>query len=471
VRVVCKPVPRVASPTSLQLPRLDRRAFLAGVLGAAAAPIAARAQLGLDGFRGALTAFEAGLVTSSSSDKSLTFRAALDRAGDAGQALFLPPGRYEIAEVDLPPRTTLLGVPGETRLAFRGGKYMLRARNAAGLRMAGVTLDGGGLPLVETDIGLLDAETVDDLAVDDCRFVASSGAGLVVRNAAGRVTRSEVRDVRTVGMNVIQSRGMAVTDNIVAECGDTGILVSRYEPGSDDTIVRGNRVSAVRADSGGTGQYGNGINISKANGVIVADNRIDDCGFSAVRCFSADNVQVVGNTATRSGEMAIYVEFAFEGAVVSDNLVDGAAFGISLANFAEHGGRLAVCSGNLVRNISGVSRFPRGAPLVGTGISAEADAAITGNVVENSARGLSLGWGPYLRDVSATANVIRDVDVGVVVSVVEGVGPTLIADNLISGPREAAILGMRWSDVATGDLAREGAEQFAHLTLSGNRVG
>src|SRR3712207_7483584 len=59
------------------------------------------------------------------------------------------------------------------------------------------------------------------------------------------------------------------------------------------------------------------------------------------------------------------------------------------ANFMEHGGRLAVCSGNLVRNISGVSRLPRGDPLRrGAGIGAEADAAITGNTIENAQCGI-----------------------------------------------------------------------------------
>ena len=50
------------------------------------------------------------------------------------------------------------------------------------------------------------------------------------------------------------------------------ILVSRDAESEDGSIVTGNRVSKVRADSGGTGQNGNGINLDKANGVIVADN-------------------------------------------------------------------------------------------------------------------------------------------------------------------------------------------------------
>jgi hypothetical protein len=54
--------------------------------------------------------------------------------------------------------------------------------------------------------------------------------------------------------------------------------------------------------------------------------------------------------------------------------------------------------------------------------------------------------------------------------VVEGAGPALIADNLISGAGRGAIVGMRWDEVATGDLAVAGAESHPQLTIQGNRV-
>ena len=98
--------------------------------------------------------------------------------------------------------------------------------------------------------------------------------------------------------------------------------------------------------------------------------------------------------------MALYVEFAFEGAIVANNLIDGGNGGISFANFFEHGGRLGVCSGNIVRNIRGGPTYPDGNLQIGAGIAAEADVAITGNVVEDAVWGLQLGWGPYLRDVT-----------------------------------------------------------------------
>jgi uncharacterized secreted repeat protein (TIGR03808 family) len=227
-------------------------------------------------------------------------------------------------------------------------------------------------------------------------------------------------------------------------------------------------VSHIRADSGGTGQNGNGINLDKANGVIIADNRVDDCAFSAIRCFSSDNVAVTGNIATNSGEMAFYVEFAFEGAIVADNLIDGANGGISFANFMQHGGRLGTCSGNVVRRIRGGPAYPDGNLQTGAGISAEADVAITGNTIEDAIWGLQLGWGPYLRDVTATGNVIRRTQIGIAVSVAEGAGPALIANNLIAEAERGAILGMRWDEIATEDLV-DGTIAVPGLGIEGNR--
>ncbi|MGH6924968.1 MAG: TIGR03808 family TAT-translocated repetitive protein [Propylenella sp.] len=408
------------------------------------------------------------LTPGSPDDQSEVLMQALARAEAESRPLFLRPGRYEISGVMLPSYAHLVGVPGETRLAFRGGRFMLEARHARALRLDGVTLDGAGLPMSAP--ALLDANDVDELSIDDCRVTGSAASGVTLRDAAGRVTRSDFSGIRRAGIDIAQSRGMEILSNSVADCGDTGILIARDEEGADNSIVTGNRVSRIRAESGGTGENGNGINLDKANGVIVSGNRIDECAFSAIRCFSSDGVSVTGNVATRSGEMAIYVEFSFEGAVVADNLIDTAVGGISLTNFFRHGGRLGTVSGNVVRRISGGPTYPDGNPQTGAGISAEADVAITGNVVEDAVWGLQLGWGPHLRDVAATGNVIRRTQIGVAVSVVEGAGPALITGNLVTGAERGAILGMRWDEVATGELG-DGKEAVEGVTVVGNKVG
>jgi uncharacterized secreted repeat protein (TIGR03808 family) len=136
-------------------------------------------------------------------------------------------------------------------------------------------------------------------------------------------------------------------------------------------------------------------------------------------------------------------EFAFEGAIISGNIVDGAANGISMANFNE-GGRMGVCSNNIVRNLSTEGPYPADAPDFGVGITVEADTAVTGNMVEHAPLyGMKIGWGPFMRNVAATGNIIRKCGTGIAVSVVEGAGSAIIADNIVDGARNGAVIGHR----------------------------
>jgi uncharacterized secreted repeat protein (TIGR03808 family) len=234
--------------------------------------------------------------------------------------------------------------------------------------------------------------------------------------------------------------------------------------------VLDNRIEDIKAGPGGSGQYGNAINAFRAGNVIVRGNRISRAAYSAVRGNGASNIQITGNTATDLGEVAIYSEFGFEGAIIANNTVDGAALGIVTCNFNE-GGRLAVVQGNMIRNLK--PKRPIGtAPddAAGIGIAVEADASVTGNVIENApVAGIMVGWGAFMRDVSVTGNVVRDCRLGVSVSVVNGAGTAVIAGNLISGSPRGAIVGMDHAKAVTGDLSQE-PTRYANLQISGNRV-
>ncbi len=85
---------------------------------------------------------------------------------------------------------------------------------------------------------------------------------------------------------------------------------------------------------------------------------------------------------------------------------------------------MGVCQGNLVRNIVDTGPYRADPPGFGTGISVEAECAVTGNVIENAALfGMHLGWGEFLRNVVATGNVIRNAGEGIAVTVVDGTAP------------------------------------------------
>ena len=206
------------------------------------------------------------------------------------------------------------------------------------------------------------------------------------------------------------------------------------------------------------------MNVFRAGSVLVSGNRIADCAFSAIRSNAGANCQMIGNSCARLGEVALYAEFAFEGAVIASNLVDTAATGISVTNFND-GGRLAVVQGNLIRNLF----FRKDANSRGNGISVEADTVVSGNVIENAPGfGISVGWGSYLRDVSVTDNLIRNAHIGIGVSIDRSAGTALITDNLISGAKDGAIRAMNGPTPTGPDLARASAEAFPNLAVYSN---
>jgi uncharacterized secreted repeat protein (TIGR03808 family) len=183
-----------------------------------------------------------------------------------------------------------------------------------------------------------------------------------------------------------------------------------------------------------------------------------------VRGNGASNIQIIGNNCAELKETAMYAEFDFEGAVVADNVIDTAENGIAITNF-NNGGRLATVHGNLLRNV-GVRRPDNPPEGGGIGIGVEADTAVTGNVIENAPNtGIRAGWGPYLRNVSISGNIVRDAGIGITVSVVRGAGDAAISGNVIEGARLGAIVGMEWTKAVTGDLTKESTERFPQLRI------
>lgn len=456
---------------------MNRRDLLAGTFGLAAAgasspaPAAPLADVSVtSAIRGSINAEQFGVWPNVVDDQSRAFRRMLEKASADSAPIFLPPGSYRLSNIRLPRETRLVGVAGSTRLVYGGDGYLFASDDAALVEFSGLAIDGANRPLAGGSRALIEFRDLPAMTVDGCEIAGSAASGLVLERVSGRVERSAITGAADYAVYCVQAGRMSFVSNTVADCGEGGLLVHRWQAGADGSIVTGNRIERIGARSGGTGQYGNGINIFRADNVLVANNHVADCAFSAIRANSAGNVQIVGNQCLRSGETAVYSEFAFEGAVIASNVVDGAAIGISIANLNE-GGRLAVCQGNVVRNLIDHAPYEAYESIgFGIGISAEADTAITGNVVDSAERfGVLLGWGPYLRNVTATGNVVRKAGEGIAVSVAEGAGTAVVTDNLIEGAARG-VVGYRWSERATEDLAGDGAQRFAHLLVERNRV-
>ncbi|MHA7772086.1 TIGR03808 family TAT-translocated repetitive protein [Roseibium sp. M-1] len=448
--------------------KLNRRAFLAGTALCLSGTVA-NAQMKVADLRGSIDSEDLGLLPNAIDDQTAQFQNAVNRAVERGRALFLPAGTYPVANLRLPSGTLIVGVPGRTRLVYQGGGgQLIRAEGVSNIGLTGVTFDGANRSIGDFTEGLLHFIGSKDVVLDNCEITGSSKMGLLLDRCSGRVENCTISGAAEAGLRSNEATGLAIINNTVTDCANGGIWVHRWREGEDGTIVSGNRVERIGARYGGTGQFGNGINVFRAHGVMVSNNRVADCAFSAIRSNAGSNVQIIGNSCLRSGETAIYSEFGFQGAVIANNIVDGGTIGISIANFMD-GGRMAICSGNLIRNIKKDGPYPPEVAGFGIGIAVEADTTLTGNVVEGAPKfGLMIGWGPYMRNVAASQNVVRDCGTGIAVTVVEGAGSAVITGNIVQGSKNGSINGYRWLEKSTGELNNN--SEFDNLTVHGNQV-
>lgn len=449
-----------------------RRRFLQSLAGAAVgtgvAPSPGRAApltstLGRD-------AVQFGVKPGSPDDQTKPLQRAIDACARDRVPLALPPGVYRTAMLSLPDGARIVGVRGATRLVFVGGPSLIAADRADSAELAAITLDGNNMPLPERR-GLAHIESVRRFRMTECDLVRTGRAGVWLEKTGGDIAGCEFTDIATTAIVSFDAMGLAIARNTIRRAGDNGVEVLRHARGDDGTLIIDNRVEAIANRSGGSGQYGNAINVFRGANVIVRGNRIHDCAYSAVRGNSASNIQIVGNTVTNAREVALYSEFAFEGAVIANNLVEGAATGVSVANFNE-GGRIASVTGNIIRNL--YAKSPAGTPPdndAGIGIYVEADTSVAGNVIENAPGfGIIAGWGRYLRDVAITGNVVRKAFIGIGVSVAPDAGTAIVAGNTLSECPRGAVVGLDHARPVTPDLTLPGAARFTQAAVGMNSV-
>src|SRR6202451_3624288 len=334
---------------------LDRRRLFAALAGAATAAATTPALARDVATRSTIDATTLGLRPNAPDDQSKALQRAIDQAAAAGTVLHLPAGFYRAGALNLPNHAAIAGVAGMTPIVMAGGPSMLSATGSDNIALSGLILDGASIPLPERR-GLVHLTQGGALRIADCEIVGAGRNGIALEAMDGEVTGTAISAADNAIFS-IDARGLRIAGNTVRSAGNGGILVWRTTAGDDGTLVVDNRIDNVANKSGGSGQYGNAINVFRANNVMGRGNRINNASFSAVRGDTASNLQILGNTCSAIGEVALYVEFGFEGAMIANNIVDGAAVGVSVTNFNQ-GGRLAIAQRNLVPHLVG-RRPPR----------------------------------------------------------------------------------------------------------------
>ncbi|MCF6325786.1 MAG: TIGR03808 family TAT-translocated repetitive protein [Devosiaceae bacterium] len=441
---------------------MRRRSFLKILsAGGATLPAAALSQP----TKRTLEATSLGIIPNSAQNQTSVLQSAVDLAAKSGSVLNIPAGRYIVDQINLEENCSILGVGRATEIISANADKIFSASNKANISLEGLSLIGGRMRGGLAG-DLLTFESCENINISNCRIEKHNGNGIWLRSCSGQVTDCDFEDFGQSAIHAQNSTNLQISFNKIYDCSNGGIRVWRDENGNDGTIVTNNQISGIGSESG-NGQNGNGINIFLADGVIVADNVIANCAFSAIRANSTNNTIITGNQCNDSSEVAIFSEFAFSGSIIAQNIVDGAAMGISMANL-DVGGRLAICSNNIVRNILPFS--PTNPDTSPVGIFAEADTAIVSNVIENvPGAGIVAGWGPFLRNVMVSNNIIRQIKIGIAASVAPGAGVAKINDNMIIEASDAAIVGMAWREIVSADLVKD-APRFPNISLSDNLV-
>lgn len=415
---------------------------------------------------GFIDAGAAGMAPNINTDQSSALRIALQVANSLGYPLFVPAGTYNISDVELPSNSKIVGVPGGTIFTAAPHDLILSGIEKNQITLENLVFEGTQMGQKNEGFDVLKFEACTTVHIKNCQIRNFGGNGIHLETSSGRVENCNIRNVGQTAIWGQNNFNMLISGNQIADCHNGGIRVMRYENGRDGTIVTDNQISGIGSDWG-DGQNGNGINIFRADEVVVANNAITDCALSAIRANSTNNTIIQGNQCTHSQEVGIFSEFAFSGSIISNNIVDDAATGISITNF-DDGGRLAICANNIVRNI--VPFSPTNPDTTPIGIFAEADTAVTGNIVENvPGVGIGVGWGAFLRNVLVSNNIIRETKFGIAVSVADGAGHAKINDNMIVAASEGAIIGAAWEETISSDLMQD-ANQYPQIKLDDNSV-
>lgn len=417
-------------------------------------------------------------------------QSAIDAAITAGKSLFIKAGTYEVSNLGVGGRLRIFATPGTVTLRMVSGSvYVIFAGLYGDLELEGLIFDSTGrthaadpgLPTRPLVASKRAGPTNSTIRVRDCEFRGNGDTGLLVHATAAEISGCRFSNV-DAGVYVLDADGVRIRDNDFTGIAGNGIFLTRTVQGQDGTVIAGNRIRNItQASPTSTGWEANGILASSANNLQIRDNWISDCAFSAIRVNYCTDVQIIGNTALASGETAVYLEVQAGGAsltdgfggVVTGNLIDDTANGISIANY-NAGGRLVVCNGNLIRNAvvktinAGQSNQATGG---GFGIIAEADCAISGNVIENAVTfGMILGTNTYVRDICCTDNLIRTSPIGI-----GFFGEPVVNPNDFDRERQIFIASNMIShftnDSAHGAIVRASYNGMTYIRESGGDLG
>ena len=225
---------------------------------------------------------EFGATGDGKTDDTKAIQRALDAAGEVRGAVFVPPGAYLCAELQMRPNTALVGVPtwdyhvpGGTALRLTDGaaKCLINITGASGVTIDGLGFDGAGLGkgihgifLDKPDYG----KHEDAFRIDRCQVARFTGDGV-------KLTRAWCFSVRHSMLAYNQGDGLSLR-------GWDGFL-------SDNWFSGNQRAGFAARDENAS--------------VTFTANRVEWNGQENLLITGADGYQITGNFFDRAGTCGI----------------------------------------------------------------------------------------------------------------------------------------------------------------------
>jgi len=383
------------------------------------------------------------------------FPAMITNARTACLPLYLLPGIYSSGQIDVTTSTgggnpiTLTAALGTVTIQLSASaQYLFKATDVNNIIISNITFDGNNMTLTESTtfpgvVRFSGVNGINNFVIDNCTITHSKGSGISTDNATGRICNNSIYGCDN-GICGLDSR-LQIERNSVNYCNDNGIQIWTSSVNGNSSTVSNNYITNISHNSGGTGQYGNGIVLYRAQNVRVINNVIGITDFSSIRLNQAGNCHVMGNFCFSAREVALFIECPgpgssgtyLVGGVVANNIINGAGGGIAVVNSGLAGDgvtRRITVIGNQISNITRTYISDYSNYTFGIGILCEGGCNIVGNSIESTdIAGIMLGTNNASTDLLASGNFVRNTNIGIGYSADPSAVGTLISGNLISG--------------------------------------
>jgi hypothetical protein len=237
-------------------------------------------------------------------DDTKAIQTAIDAAASRGGAVFVPPGVYASAELQLRPHVSITGIPAwdyrspagsVIRLADPHAGCLLNITGAFGATVDGISLDGGmlgagvhGVWLNKPDYGRQE----DTFRIERCQIGRFSGDGV----------------------NLTRAWCFSIRHSMVAYNGGDGISLRGWDGFLLDNWLSGNQGAgfAARNENASCTFTGNRIEWNRAEGILIhsgdgyniTGNFLDRAGTCGLALLGGVQMSVTGNFVKRSGKVA-----------------------------------------------------------------------------------------------------------------------------------------------------------------------